>query len=60
MYDIGGVKSFKCAKCLVDEVLGVVVGEVLRSDDAVHVGFHKFLNYCILWAEITGGAAEAD
>ena len=29
-----------------DTDLGVVVGEVLRSDDAVHVGLHELLDHC--------------
>lgn len=46
MNNVGGVESFECAECLVDEVLGVVVGKVLRSDYTVHVSFHEFLDDC--------------
>ena len=35
--------GFESTERLVDEVLAVVVGEFLRSDDAVHVGLHELL-----------------
>lgn len=44
MEDVGRVHCFEGAEGLVDKVLAVVVGEVLGSDDAVHVGFHEFLD----------------
>ena len=42
--DVGAVEGLEGAQGLVDEVLGVVVGEVLSADDAVHVGLHEFLD----------------
>jgi hypothetical protein len=42
--DVGGVHCLESAEGLVDKVLAVVVGEVLGSDDAVHVCFHEFLD----------------
>ena len=45
MDNVGGMQSFEGAECLIDEVLGVVVGQVLRADDAVHVGLHQLLDH---------------
>ena len=42
--DVGGMQRLERAEGLVHEVLRMVVGEVLRADDAVHVGFHEFLD----------------
>jgi len=44
MDDVCGVKSFQCTEGLIDEVLSVIIGEVLGSNDTVHVGFHEFLD----------------
>ena len=41
--DICGVHCFDRTQGLVDEVLAMVVGEVLGTDDSVHVSFHQFL-----------------
>jgi hypothetical protein len=41
--DVGGVHGFGGSESLIDEVLAVVVGEVLGSNDSMHVGFHEFL-----------------
>lgn len=46
MDDICGVESLECAQGLVDKILGMVVREVLCSNDTVHVSFHEFLNHC--------------
>ena len=40
------VQRLERAERLIDEVLGVVVGEVLRADDAVHVRLHQLLDHC--------------
>lgn len=37
MNDVGGVHGFQCSESLIDEVLAVVFGEVLRADHAVHL-----------------------
>jgi len=42
--DIGRVHGFERTQSLVDEVLAVVVGELLRADDSVHVSLHELLN----------------
>ena len=42
--DVGRVEGLEGAEGLVDKVLGVVVGEVLGADDAVHVGLHQLLD----------------
>ncbi len=38
------MESLERTEGLIDEVLGVVVGEVLGADDAVHVGLHQLLD----------------
>lgn len=43
MKDVRRVHGFECSKGLVDEVLAVVIGKVLGSNNSVHVGFHQFL-----------------
>jgi hypothetical protein len=43
MENVGGVHSLKSSEGLVDEVLAMVIGEVLSSNDAVHVCLHQFL-----------------
>jgi len=46
MNDVGRVQRFERPKCLIYEVLGMVIGQVLCSNDSVHVSFHKLLyNY---------------
>ena len=45
MEDIGRVERFESAKCLVDEVLGVVVGKILCPNDSVHICLHELLNH---------------
>lgn len=42
---VGRVHRFERSQRLVDEVLAVVVREVLRPDNTMHVGFHQFLYY---------------
>ena len=42
--DISRVHGFERTQRLVDEVLAVVVGEVLSTDNTMHVGFHQFLH----------------
>lgn len=46
MDNISGVQRLEGAQSLVDEVLGVIVGQVLRSDHAVHIGLHELLDHC--------------
>lgn len=43
--DIGRVQRLKGAKCLIDKVLRMVIGQVLCSDDTVHVGLHQLLDH---------------
>lgn len=40
------MKGFQSSQGLVDEVLSVVVGKILSTDDTMHVCFHEFLDYC--------------
>lgn len=44
MDDIRRMESLERAQGLVDEILGMVVGEILGPDYAMHVGFHQFLD----------------
>lgn len=41
--DVGGVHGLEGTQCLVDKVLAVIVGQILRANDTVHVGFHQLL-----------------
>jgi hypothetical protein len=41
--DVCRVHRFQGAESLIDEVLAVVVGEVLSSDDSVHISLHELL-----------------
>lgn len=34
---------FQGAESLVDKVLAVIVGQVLRTNDTMHISFHEFL-----------------
>lgn len=43
MQDIRAVHGLECSEGLVDEVLAVVVGEVLGTDDSMHICLHQFL-----------------
>ena len=45
MNDICRMNGFESTKGLVDKILGMIIGEVLCPDDAVHVCFHEFLNH---------------
>ena len=45
MDHISRVQRLERAEGLVDEVLSVVVGQILCSDNPVHVSFHQFLDY---------------
>jgi hypothetical protein len=45
MQDIGRVHRLESTQRLVDEVLTVVVGKLLRTNDAVHVRLHEFLRF---------------
>lgn len=42
--DVGGVHRLQGAEGLINEVLAVVVRQVLRADNAVHVRLHEFLS----------------
>lgn len=42
--NVGGVHSLEGAEGLVDEILAVVVREVLRADNAMHIRLHEFLS----------------
>lgn len=35
--------GFESSESLVDKVLTMIVGEILCSDDTMHIGFHQFL-----------------
>lgn len=41
--DVGRMHGLESSQCLVDKVLTVIVRQILRTDDTVHVGFHQFL-----------------
>ncbi len=41
--NVGGVHSLESAEGLVDEILAMVIGQVLCTDNTVHIGFHKLL-----------------
>jgi hypothetical protein len=45
MDDIGGVQRLEGAQGLVDKVLCVVVGQILCTNNAVHVGLHQLLDH---------------
>lgn len=44
--NVGGMHGLQGAEGLVDEVLAVVVGEILGSNDTVHVRLHELLLHC--------------
>jgi hypothetical protein len=41
--NVGGVHSLERAEGLVDEILAMVIGQVLCTNNTVHIGFHKLL-----------------
>lgn len=41
--DVCRMHGLQSSESLVNEVLTVVVGEILCSDDTMHIGFHQFL-----------------
>jgi hypothetical protein len=45
MNNIGRMNGLESTKGLVDEILGMIIGQVLGPDNAVHVCFHQFLDH---------------
>lgn len=45
MEDVRGVHGLQRTQSLVNKVLAVVIRQVLRADNAVHICFHQFLQY---------------
>ncbi len=54
MKHVGRVHGLQCAKGLVDEVLAVIIGEILGTDNAVHVGLHELLDEVDLGESLVG------
>jgi len=44
MDNIGRVQRLERPKCLIYEVLSMVVGQILCSNDTVHISFHQLLD----------------
>lgn len=57
---IGGVHGLQRPQGLVDEVLAVIVGEVLGTDDTVHVGLHQLLFEADRWSALVLAATTKE
>lgn len=44
MKHICAVHRLQRSECLVDKVLAMIIGQILGTDDTMHVGLHQFLN----------------